>query len=266
MVKQHVSFSVALHHTSDRERSKDLSLSGRLVYDWCQINQLSHCKMWKWIDSATLKRYHLNIPINHVAKYIYIDSIKSKEWLKWFNQISQSTRYIHTFMLTFLGKFPISLTFFGKRSISLTFLGKRSISLTFLGYFESQFNWFSHTSPSKSIDSVTHFVKTNWLSHQSTHLENELNRFNRFCEKMNRFKSIISSSWLVYKSARRSLEQWIITLLSSCAHMCCLQCRVGETVGNVSFGSVSCTDTPKGQQKWNPARAPYRSSDLVYRW
>ena len=45
------------------------------------------------------------------------------------------------------------------------------------------FNWFNHSSPSKSIDSVTYFMKTNWLSHLSIHLEKELNRFNQFCGK-----------------------------------------------------------------------------------
>ena len=83
---------------------------------------------------------------------------------------------------------------FGKRSISLIFFGKRSISLTFLGDIlnQYQFNWFNHTSPSKSIDSVTYFMKTNWLSHQSTHLEKELNRFSQFCGKMKWFNSIKS--------------------------------------------------------------------------
>ena len=47
----------------------------------------------------------------------------------------------------------------------------------------NQFNWFYQTSPSKSIDSVTCFMKTSWLNHQSIHLEKELNRFNQFCGK-----------------------------------------------------------------------------------
>ena len=43
---------------------------------------------------------------------VWIDSIKSKEWLKWFNQINQSTQYIcWPFWKTCF------LPFFGKRSI-----------------------------------------------------------------------------------------------------------------------------------------------------
>ena len=36
----------------------------RLVHDSCQNNQFNRCKMWKCIDSITMKRYNLNISIN----------------------------------------------------------------------------------------------------------------------------------------------------------------------------------------------------------
>ena len=90
------------------------------------------------------------------------------------NDSIMSINQLNIYMLTFFGK-PILLTFFGKRSISLIF---------FLDIL-NQFNWFNHTSLlSKSIDSVIYFMKTNWLSHQSTHLEKELNQFNQFCGKI----------------------------------------------------------------------------------
>ena len=105
-------------------------------------------------------------------------------------QSNQSINPIY--LLTFFGKSSISLTFFGKCSISLNFFEKHLISLTLSWDILNQFNWCNHTSPSKLIDSVTYFMQTNWLSHQSTHLEKERNRFNQFCRKMSRFKSINS--------------------------------------------------------------------------
>ena len=68
------------------------------------------------------------------------------------------------------------------------FFGKRAISLTFLGFFESI--QLIQSYQCLTIDSVTYFMKTNWLGHQATHLEKELNQFDQFSEKMNRFKSI----------------------------------------------------------------------------
>ena len=59
----------------------------------------------------------------------------------------------------------------------------------------NQFNWFNNRSPSKSVDSVIHFIRTNWLSHQWTDFEKELNQFNqlrRNKEEMKWFKSINS--------------------------------------------------------------------------
>ena len=125
--------------------------------------------------------YNLNIPINSImllSTYIWIDSIKLKEWLKRFNQINQSTQYI------------CMLAFVGKPSISLMFFGKRSILLTFFWDILNQFNWFNRTSPSKSIDPVTYFMKMNRLSQQSWK-RNCIESIN-FAEKVYWFKSINS--------------------------------------------------------------------------
>ena len=73
---------------------------------------------------------------------------------------------------------------------SSPFWGKSSI-WPILEYYES-IQLIQSTSPSKSIDSVTYFMKTNRLSHQSNHLEKELNRLSQFFGKRNRFKSINS--------------------------------------------------------------------------
>ena len=64
----------------------------------------------------------------------------------------------------------------------------------------NQFNWFNHTSPSKSIDSVTYFMKTNWLSHQSTHLEKTESIQSILRKKWIDSSQSTRSSWLVYKS------------------------------------------------------------------
>ena len=56
----------------------------------------------------------------------------------------------------------------------------------------NQFNWFNHTSFSKSTDSVTYFMKTTSLSHNElTWKRNRINSIN-FPKKKNRFKSINS--------------------------------------------------------------------------
>ena len=102
--------------------------------------------------------------------------------VKRLTQMFQSNQSINSYILTVLWRPSFSLTFFGKHSMPLTFF-----RISF-----NQFNWFNHTSPSKSIDSVTYFMKTKWLSHQSSHFEKKLNQFNQFCKETNRFKSIHS--------------------------------------------------------------------------
>ena len=57
------------------------------------------------------------------------------------------------------------------------------ISFTFFWDILNQFNWFNNTSLSNSIESVTYFMKTNWLSHQSAHLEKELNQLELILRK-----------------------------------------------------------------------------------
>ena len=78
--------------------------------------------------------------------------------------------------------------------------GEYSISLTFLAFLY-QLNWFNHTIRSKSIDSITYFMKTKWLNHQSTRLEKELNQFKQFCrKKWIDLNQSAQSSWLVCRS------------------------------------------------------------------
>ena len=140
-----------------------------------------------WFNRHESVRLEYTNQFNHFTKHIWVDSIKSKEWFKWFKTIS---------------RLNARLTFLGKRFISLTFSIE---NVPFRWHFWdilNQFNSFNHTNPSKSIDSVTYLKKTNCLSHQSTYLENKLNQFNQFCGKT-RIDSNQStqSSWLIYKSA-----------------------------------------------------------------
>ena len=63
-------------------------------------------------------------------------------------------------------------------------------------------NWTDSIIPvTQSINSITYFMKTNWLNHQSSRLEKELNQFNQFCRKkwINSNQST-QSSWLVHQS------------------------------------------------------------------
>ena len=137
-----------------------------LVYDSCQLSQLNRGKMRKCIHSITMNLYNsnLNVPINSImllSKCIWIDSIK--EWIEWFNQINQFNIYGDLFGENLLFRWH--------------FLKNVRFRWPFCDIF-NQFNGFSHTSPWKSIDSMTYFMKTNWLIHQSAHLEKELNQFN----------------------------------------------------------------------------------------
>ena len=91
-----------------------------------------------WFSHHESVKLEYTNQFNNVTRYKWNDSIKSKGWLKWFNQINQLNIYVDLFWKIF-----ISLTFLGKRPISLTFFGKRSILLTFFGIF-----WIS------SIDSI----------------------------------------------------------------------------------------------------------------
>ena len=119
----------------------------------------SDIKPWKWNDSDDQYKYKYKYKSNQSINSIYM------------------------------------LTFFGKSSISLPFFWKTFDFVDLCWHFWdilNQFNWFYHTSPSKSIDSVTYFMKANWLSHQSNHAEKELNRISQFFRKMNRFKSVNS--------------------------------------------------------------------------
>ena len=83
-------------------------------------------------------------------------------------------------------------------NILLTFLENLRFRWPFFQHFSNRLNWFNQTSHSKSIDSITYFMKTNWLYHQSTHLEKELNQFNQFCKKWIDSNQSTQWSWLVY--------------------------------------------------------------------
>ena len=145
--------------------------------------------MWKWIDSVTMNRYNLNIPINSSMLLSTCESTQSSQRndsndsIKSINQLNIYVDLYETSSISL----PVSKNVqfrwpFWKRSISLTFLGNLRVRWPFWDIL-NQFNWFNHTVPSKSIDSIAYFMKTNWLSHQSTYLETELNWFNQFCGK-----------------------------------------------------------------------------------
>ena len=141
----------------------------RLTYDSCQINQLSHGKIWKCIDSIEMNRRKLNMPINAIM-------LPSRNRL---NQVKRMTKMIQwnqsinsIYILTFLRNLKFRWLFW-----------KAFYFVNFLKNILSLFNWFNQSSPLYSIDSVTFYMKTNWASHESTHLEKELNQFNQFCGK-----------------------------------------------------------------------------------
>ena len=122
----------------------------RLVYDSRQINLFSRGKMWKCFDSVTMNRYNSNIPINSIMCLSTYESSQSR--LK--NGSNDSVKSINQLIIYIccrLGKHDISLTFF-LENVWFHWLFWDILNL---------FNWFNHTSPSKSIDSVTHFMKRN---------------------------------------------------------------------------------------------------------
>ena len=86
----------------------------------------------------------------------------------------------------------------------LNFFGKSFDFVDLFKHLLNQLNWFNHTSRSKAIDSITYFMKKNWLNSQSTHLEKELNKLNQFCgKKWIDSNQSTQSSWLVYKSDQK---------------------------------------------------------------
>ena len=145
------------------------------LYDSCHNNQFNRGKMWKRIDSITMSWYNLHIPINSIMLLSPYEPTQSIQM----NDSNDSIRSIN--------RLNIYVDIFWNPSISLTFLENVRSRWHFLGYFEwiQLIQW-------QSIDSVTYFTKTNWLSLQSNHLEKWLNQFNQFRRKMNRFKSINS--------------------------------------------------------------------------
>ena len=75
------------------------------------------------------------------------------------------------------------LTFFGTPSISLSLFWKTFDFVDLSWDILNQFNWFIHILSLRSIGSVTYFMKTIWLTHQSAHFEKEMNQFSQFCGK-----------------------------------------------------------------------------------
>ena len=132
------------------------------------IQSWQNVKMY-WFNRHESVYLEYTNQFNHVTKCIWIHSIKSKEWLKWFQSISELI--------------VLYADLFGKPSFTLTFFRKTFHFIDLFWYVWNQFNWFKHTSPSKWIDSVTYFMKTFWLSHQSNHFKKELNQFSQFCGK-----------------------------------------------------------------------------------
>ena len=124
--------------------------------------------------------------IQSVTKYLHMNRLDQVKRMTQMIQFNQSINSIY--MLTFFGR-PISLTFLENVRFRWPFWDTLN-----------QFNGFNRTTPSKSIGSVTYFMKTNWLSHRSTHLEKELNQFNQFCGKWIDPNQSTQSSWLVWKS------------------------------------------------------------------
>ena len=111
---------------------------------------------------------------------VHINRLKSKEWLKWFNQINQWTQYI-------------CWPFFGKHSISLTFFWKTYDFVDLFWIF-----WINSIIPipqSQSTQSHTLWKRNDSVTNQLTWKRNRINSIN-FAEKINRFKSIDSVEWL----------------------------------------------------------------------
>ena len=144
-----------------------------------------------------MNRYYLNIPINSIILLSTYQSAQSSQKMTQIIQSDQSINSKH--MLTCYGNSSFLLTFYLENiRFRWPFLENVRFCWTFLGFF-NQFNWFNHASPSKSIDSVTLFMKTNWLGHQSTHLERNWIALVNLAEEWVNLNQSTQSSWLVYK-------------------------------------------------------------------
>ena len=76
---------------------------GRLVYDSSQINQFSHDKMWKCIDSITMNRYDLNISIHSsklLSTYEPTQSTHKNNWNFSFKSMNRLNKYFDLFRKT----------------------------------------------------------------------------------------------------------------------------------------------------------------------
>ena len=167
---------------------------------------------------------------NHVTKYIWIDSIKSNKWIKLFNQINQSIQYI---CWPFLGNLLFRWAFFGKRPISLTFYWETFDFVDIFLDILNQFNWFNHTSPSKSIDS-SHLIYENELTQSQI---NSLGKGIESIQSILRKEWIDSnqpthSSWLVYMSERASLPIYGGSKFVNCRK------QTNTKIGSVPYFSV----------------------------
>ena len=157
-------------------------LPPKIVYDSCQINvSIQSWHNVKCIDSITMNRYSLNISINSIMllrTYEPIQSTHKNSLNDLIKSINQLNMYVDLLRKIF------------------------DFVDLFLGFF-NQLNWFSHISPSKSIDSITYFMKTNWPNHQSTRLEVEVNQFNQFCRKneLIQINQLNWVDWCTYKYA-----------------------------------------------------------------
>ena len=120
-----------------------------------------------------------------LSRYMWIDSIKFKgmtQIIQW-NQSINSILYVDLFWEIF---YFVDFFFLENVQFRWSFLGNVRFRWPFLGRSIQFINSIASIIPvsqSQSTQSPRYFMKTNWLSHQSTHFEKELNRFNHVCGK-----------------------------------------------------------------------------------
>ena len=145
----------------------------RFVYDSCQFNQFNIGKMWKCIDSNTMNRYNLNIPINSIMLLI--------TYMNRLNQLTRITQMIQSGQsITSICCWPFIRKTFGKH----------------LGYIFSIFEpieLYSIIPIGQSQSTQSLLYESELTQSPITSLGKGTESINQFCgKKMIRFKSIKS--------------------------------------------------------------------------
>ena len=150
------------------------------------IQSWQNVKMYWFTHHESVKLQYTD-QFSHVTKYIWIDSIKSKngsnDSVEWINQPN--------IFVDLFGKPPNSLTSFGQRNVRLRW--------PFLVYWTNSIDLIIPVPQSQSTQSPTLWIRIDSVTNQLTWKTDWINSTN-FAEKWVDSNQSTQSRWLVHKS------------------------------------------------------------------